>query len=286
MPIFTQGENYDEVDVEEEEEVKDKEIVEEKEEADEGKPKKKPPKKKKQSKQASMKMAAIGIGATVLIVGVGIFAMSMESARREAQAEQEAQDNFDRVNQMFEAGKKDPAQFQEPEEEALPEVVASTTFTDKELTALRKWGYTASEIELASRNGLSAKELVASARADREEAQKEALAAVSDTASDEYKYLLDKTWLGQEELDISKFTSDIMYNQMTYTDNADFEKIEPRGRQCFIKVYLSDGSVAFMDVTPSRYNELPDSGNIVVEVYYVDVEGTWVITSITEKRVS
>lgn len=278
MPIFTQGENYDEVDVDEEEEVKDKEIVEEDE-------KKSPVKKKKQSKQETLKIAAIAIGATVLIIGAGIVAMSISSAKREAQAEQEIQDNFDRVNEMFEAGKKDPAQFQEQEEE-VHETAAPTSYTEKELTALRKWGFTASEIEIASRDGLSAKELVASARADREEAQKEALAAVSDTASDEYKYLLNKTWLGQDPLDISKFTSDIMYNQMTYTDNADFEKIEPRGRQCFIKVYLSDGSVAFMDLTPSRYNELPESGNIVVEVYYVDVEGTWVITSITEKRVS
>lgn len=285
MPIFTQGENYDEVDVDEEEEVKDKEIVEEEEEEEEKPKKKSPAKKKKQSKQETMKIAAIAIGATVLIVGTGIIAMSISSAKREAQAEQEIQDNFDRVNEMFEAGKKDPAQFQEQEEEVL-ETAAPTSYTEKELTALRKWGFTASEIEIASRDGLSAKELVASARADREEAQKEALAAVSDTASDEYKYLLNKTWLGQEPLDISKFTSDIMYNQMTYTDNADFEKIEPRGRQCFIKVYLSDGSVAFMDLTPSRYNELPESGNIVVEVYYVDVEGTWVITSITEKRVS
>ena len=219
----------------------------------------------------------------IAVVGINV-AKAKKIADQEA-AEQEA---FEQTQRLYEYHQEmgDQPTLASETTEAETQPAFSVTYTSAELKALRKWGYTASELEIASRDGLTPQELVDSARADREEAQKEALAAVSDTASDEYKKLLNQTWLGGEPLDVSQFTADYVYNTEERTEIADYEKCDPHGEQCFIKVYLDNGDAAFMQVTPQRFNELPDTGNMVVVIDDVTLNDVTVITSITEQRVN
>ena len=155
-----------------------------------------------------------------------------------------------------------------------------------DIKVLRKWGYTANELEVASRDGISAKALVEQAKKDREAAQREALKVVSDTASPEYQNLLNMTWLGGEPLDLTGVDPNIVYNTETWTENVDYEKCGAQGTQLFIKLYLDDGTAAFMAVTPGRYVELADSGNIVVNLEALTSETLRVITKVTEVRVN
>lgn len=301
MPVYVQKDEYDEEydspveETETEEEPSEKEPEEEAEDADDEeeapkKPKKKPvkKKKKKRSSRNTALIAGAAVGSTVLIVMVAVVGINVAKAKKVADQEAAEQEAFEQTQRLYEYHQEmgDQPTLASEEIEAETQSAFSVTYTSAELKALRKWGYTASELEIASRDGLTPQELVDSARADREEAQKEALAAVSDTASDEYKKLLNQTWLGGEPLDVSQFTADYVYNTEERTEIADYEKCDPHGEQCFIKVYLDNGDAAFMQVTPQRFNELPDTGNMVVVIDDVTLNDVTVITSITEQRVN
>ena len=256
------------------------------EEEEEEKPKQKKKKQKKRSVATTKKLIVLGIGSTALIVVMVVTSIGM-SVKRKAAAEAKRQEElYAEVAKSYTPLESDNTSETEPATEQQDVSTSGSSYTDKELRALRKWGYTASEISIAERDGLSAKDLVASAKEDREEAQKEALAAVSDTASDEYKNLLDKTWLGGEELDVSGFTSDLIYMPSERVENVDYVKCEPHNQQCFIKLMLDNGVPAFMYITPDRYNELPDTGNMVVDIQTVTAGDVEVITSISEQRVN
>lgn len=298
MPVYVQKDEYDEEydspveETEMEEEASEKEPgeVEDTDEEEEApkKPKKKHVKKKKRSSRNTALIAGAAIGSTVLIVMVAVVGINVAKAKKVADQEAAEQEAFEQTQRLYEYHQEmgDQPTLASDETEAETQPTFSVTYTSAELKALRKWGYTASELEIASRDGLTPQELVDSARADREEAQKEALAAVSDTASDEYKKLLNQTWLGGEPLDVSQFTADYVYNTEERTEIADYEKCDPHGEQCFIKVYLDNGDAAFMQVTPQRFNELPDTGNMVVVIDDVTLNDVTVITSITEQRVN
>lgn len=298
MPVYRQDRNYEEEMAEEpvveekEEEKEEKEEQseesEEEESEEEDKPKQKKPKKKKTKRNTKM-IVALSLGSTALLVLVGVAAIGIKTKQDEAASRKAQKEAFEQMIAESEAYantgetiSNDP----DAEEDTQPEVTSSVSYSDQELKALRKWGYTASEIEVASQQGLSAKELADSAREDREEAQKEALAAVSDTASDEYKNLLYSTWLGGEDLDVSAFTNDYIYTSTSRVENVDYEKCAAKNEQCFIRLNLDNGKPAFMYITPDRYNELPDTGNMVVEITTVQSGDIEVITDIVEQRVN
>ena len=170
--------------------------------------------------------------------------------------------------------------------ETVSPVGTNVSYKLDDIKVLRKWGYTANELEVASRDGISAKALVEQAKKDREAAQREALKEVSDTASPEYQNLLNKTWLGGDPIDLTGVDPNIVYNTETWTENVDYEKCGAQGTQLFIKLYLDNGTAAFMSVTPGRYVELADSGNIVVNLEALTSENLCVITKVTEVRVN
>ena len=288
MPIFSQGEDYVEEDTGAVQESEEQVEVEETEEPEpKQKPRISPPNaaQRKEMKKLNPKViACAGVGAVVLVIA--IFAAVKISSSMRVQAQQDAlesQAEHDRqLAEMF--PQESPAETQTAE--TVPEQ-QSLIYNDTELEALRKWGYTGYQIELASQQGLSARGLVDEARAQREEAQKEALAAVSDTASPEYQNLLNSTWLGGEPLDLSTVDPTGQYTVSRETVNVDFEKIEARGTQLYIKVYFDDGKSAFMQMNPRRYITLPNSGNIVVSVEKYEITETeYVFISISEVSIS
>lgn len=160
-------------------------------------------------------------------------------------------------------------------------------FNAKTADTLRKWGFTNSQMEIAQRDGISAEDMVAQAKQERKEAQYEAMMEAADATSEAYQKLLQQTWLGQPPMDISGFNDiNTMYQTETKTENVDYDKIEAHGRQLWIKCYLEDGTTAFMQCTPARYNSLPDSGNIVIQYTMLVAGDSRVITAINEYKVN
>ena len=175
---------------------------------------------------------------------------------------------------------------------ATPEPVKYYDNTTVEL--LRKYGYTGDEIDEASKSNADVDALVEAAKALQDEAAKEAIARMMDTASDEYRQLINTTQYCmpyQEYVSVPWTTEGYVNRDGSYIVNADFEKIPTYGYQLRIKVKIANGTYVFMDVAPERYYEMPDSGNIVVRVDYTvygcepdDVQ--LYITSVTEKDIT
>lgn len=163
----------------------------------------------------------------------------------------------------------------------------STTFsyTDEEKQQLRAWGYTGDEIEDHESKETPVDELVAASRQEQEEAR----ATLSNPESPEYQALLNNTWLGQQALAIPQYeegvSEGIIYYD-TYTLNADYEKVPAHGHNLLLKVYLEDGSYAFMECPLLRYMQLPDSGNIVVSYQTASIDGATIVSNMKEVAVS
>lgn len=255
MPIYGQGDTY------EEEEIED---VEESEE--------------KKSFSVNPKIIGLSCAGVALVLIIG--AVLVWSGVQKDKAQQQA--NADAVFQNL----KDQEELFEEDGETQPVVQqSSVSYSKKEVEALRLWGYTADEIEISSRDGIPAKTLVDQAKFDRQLAQKEALDAVRDTASPEYQELLNKTWLGGAPLNLDAVDPNVIYNNTSRKMNVDYEKCGAQGSQLFLKLYLDDGTAAFMTVTPNRWKELNDSGNIVVEVTWREAGELRIVTDVHEVRV-
>lgn len=274
MPIYGQGDTY------EEEEIED--TVEESEEAEE--------KPAKQKKSFSVNPKIIGLScagvALVLIIGAVLIWSGVQKDKAQQQANADAV--FQNLKDQEELQERNPELFEEGGETQAEQPVvqqSSVSYSKKEVEALRLWGYTADEIEISSRDGIPAKTLVDQAKFDRQLAQKEALDTVRDTASPEYQELLNKTWLGGAPLNLDAVDPNVIYNNTSRKMNVDYEKCGAQGSQLFLKLYLDDGTAAFMTVTPNRWKELNDSGNIVVEVTWREAGELRIVTDVHEVRV-
>lgn len=301
MPVYGQGDFYEEEEIEEEEfeetpqpkstsrKPARQELPEEDDE--EAKPEKKP----KKPIKINPELIACVVGLVVVLIII-IFIVATVSANQrkkaEAKAEREALEQIQAMEDYYNEHPEerptpaDPNAVEPTETLAVSPAGVTVSYKLDDIKVLRKWGYTANELEVASRDGVSAKALVEQAKKDREAAQREALKEVSDTASPEYQNLLNKTWLGGDPIDLSGVDPNIVYNTETWTENVDYEKCGAQGTQLFIKLYLDNGTVAFMSVTPGRYVELADSGNIVVNLEALTSETLCVITKVSEVRVN
>jgi hypothetical protein len=139
------------------------------------------------------------------------------------------------------------------------------TYSAFDIDRLRIAGYTGDEIETNEKQGASVDSLVEVSKQKRDEALKaeysELRAASITAASPDYKKLMANTWLGGVDRVVTKGQSEISSKGK---DNANYEKLPSKGNQLFIKITLSDGRIVFMQVRPSRYADLKDSGNMIV----------------------
>lgn len=136
---------------------------------------------------------------------------------------------------------------------------------------LRKMGYTGDEIELAKSTGVSVDTLVEAAEALHDEAAKEALTRMSDSASEEFQHIVNNSIFCMPEVQFEAFDSNVDSSRKytgSYIVNADYEKVPTYGNQLWIKVKIANGTFAFYLVTPERWETLPDTGNIVMQVSY------------------
>lgn len=150
-----------------------------------------------------------------------------------------------------------------------------------ELEELRLAGYTGNEIEQYEREEVPASELVNAAKAARKAQYEAELAPYFDSASEEFMEVYRHTWLGQGDLVFDTDSSRYEYYETTM--NVDYRKLPAKGHQLFIEYYLSNGDTCFLTVTPEKYLQLSDTGNIVLKIYYTKTaDGSKIVTGAEE----
>lgn len=275
MPIYGQGDTYEEEEIEETEETVEEEAEEK-------------PVKQKKSFSVNPKIIGLSCAGVALVLAIGAVLIWSGVQKDKAQQQANADAVFQNLKDQEDLQARNHELFEDNGETQAEQPVvqqSSVSYSKKEVEALRLWGYTADEIEISSRDGIPAKTLVDQAKFDRQLAQKEALDAVRDTASPEYQELLNKTWLGGAPLNLDSVDPNVIYNNTSKKLNVDYEKCGAQGSQLFLKLYLDDGTAAFMTVTPNRWKELAETGNIVVEVTWREAGDLRIVTDVHEVRV-
>lgn len=163
--------------------------------------------------------------------------------------------------------KKKPAEedYSHLDEMLTPDAEETFMYTAQELQDLRDAGYTGNEIEDYQFAEIDAEYLIEEAAASRKAQYESEIVPYFEAASDEFKSLLRRTWVGMDEFEIPEGDSDT-WTYIVGKFNVDYEKIGARGLQCFIKIYLEDESEGFMTLPPDRYTAIADSGNMIVEL--------------------
>lgn len=157
-----------------------------------------------------------------------------------------------------------------------PEWIIETTtpfsYSITDIERLREVGYTGTEIEEYQSLQISVDDLVNEAIAKRDAWIQEAVAPLYDTASDQFKEYVSSTWLSLSERDdLSEWTKENIAMSYVLRKNLDYEKIDVRGNQLYIKIYLdtdSEDNYFFLNVTPLEWSKLKDKGNVIVNYTY------------------
>lgn len=150
-------------------------------------------------------------------------------------------------------------------------IVSTFEYTEEEYADLRRVGYTSSEIEEFKDKELAAAPLIEQAEQSRKMYLEETLAPYYDGRSEAFKELENQTWVGLPLVDADALPDspedfDLIKKTQT-TINTDFEKVEPRGNQLFIKIYTdrAHDNWVYYQCTLYQWDTLEDYGNIVIE---------------------
>lgn len=162
------------------------------------------------------------------------------------------------------------------------ESVDVSFYSSEQIEQLRSFGYTGTEIEQYATEEKSFYELKQEAEDARKEWLNAAIEPFMDTASDEFKYAYNSTWLNLQPVDMNAIQS--TYGFYENTENLTYEKIPLYGHQLYIRVFLNPEKTDWflLEITPERYHELADQGNIVVTYGYNTVAITNEDGSISE----
>lgn len=163
------------------------------------------------------------------------------------------------------------------------------SYTVEERETLRDNGYTADDIERYEADERDPYSLVQEAEQRRQEIYDEEVKPILDGASPKYKALEKMTWLGTGVMSQQILNNEEgSYEERYGTYNTDYIKVDPHGSQLFIKLTLKElnNQDIFMTLTPSRFNELDKSGNIVVVIEYNKyADGSILVTDVQEKDI-
>lgn len=146
----------------------------------------------------------------------------------------------------------------------------SSPVSSSDTETLRKLGYTGDEIDLAISTGMDIQAMIDAAQQLQDEAAREAINRMSEFLSPEFQHIYNNSIFFMPEQPFiapQSFETKHSYSG-SYIVNADYEKIDTYGYQLWIKVKIANNTYAFMQVVPSRWETLPDTGNIVVRVDY------------------
>lgn len=238
-----------------------------------------------------IKMLAIGGVAVLIVLAILLLLATKKSGNAEDAYESSysESDDYNPASALLAtdgANQVDSTAEGVVEEEVYYEPTSSLNFTDDEIVNLRKHGYTGDEIELASANYVSYDSLIEEADALIKAEQQEVLYELSDTGSEAYQTLLNMTWLQGQDLVINELLPDENGNIDIYTEtktmNIDYVKVPSKGSQLWLKCDCREFGVNFLLTDPSRWVQLSDSGNILVEISVTYWGGTPVVTNIVE----
>lgn len=97
-----------------------------------------------------------------------------------------------------------------------------------------------------------------------------------------FNSLYEYTWLNGNPInvEISDYKTHVFR-----VENIRYIKIPPRGNQLWIRLTLLNGNNIFMSVTPEKYIQLRDDGNMVVKITFVTYNDIEFITEIVELNI-
>lgn len=159
--------------------------------------------------------------------------------------------------------------------------------SSEDMIRLRGYGYTGDEIEYALSHGFSVDALIERAKSRLDSINAESWRRTSDASSEEYKYLMDKTYLGQPEAMpvIDQREMDPLQVINDYTNvviNCDYEKCPMNGLQLYLKCKIANDTYYWYPVRPARWATLPQSGNIVLRITFNNWAGSTYIVDAEE----
>lgn len=230
-------------------------------------------------------IAGAALLVTVIIIIAAVYFKTQKGKRSEISDEYGDLSEFmiDENSPLYQAQTETMAQDSGNQNEEVQQ--NSIAYSDDEIQQLREAGYTGQEIEKFASQGLRVTTKIAEAKAEQRQFFEENLADYLDGKSEKYKELETYTWLGQQELIFDANNID-NWNNKEIVKNCDYVKVPARGYQTFLRVEISDGNYAFMLVRPERYQQLPQTGNIVVYLRYYTTGDTTIIYQIEEKSIN
>ena len=168
----------------------------------------------------------------------------------------------------------------------VQEEIAPINISDEDRIRLRQLGYTGDEIDFALSNGFDVEGLIKEVEKLYDEEADAALKRMSDSASEEFRYVIDNTYFSQEGYEFVDITElpfgEADYYHGSYVVNADYVKCPTYGAQLQLKCKVSSDLDIFHVVTPERFASLPESGNIVLEVFYTVFGSSIYVTDVVE----
>lgn len=178
--------------------------------------------------------------------------------------------------------KKEPEPVEEPVEEVVveepvfeeqPITYTPITYTAEEVMNLHAAGATNEQIEEWQQTAIPYDYVYYSMLEQYYAFQLRNTLPTYDMSSDEFKDVISDTWMAlPKRTDIVEWTNpDYLAYQYEEKQNLDYEKVEPFGNQLFLKVYLdatTHESWFFLNITPEEWNQLDDTGNVVVSYTY------------------
>jgi hypothetical protein len=180
---------------------------------------------------------------------------------------------------------EDEIYFDEPWGDYEEELPPLFTYSAYEADRLRAVGYTAREIEeFEFQEIIDIQPLIETQIEARREVfldmYRAFLREARESGNEQYNYVLSNTYLGLPPQEFIE--EDERRDYVTYTENVDYWKMPLQGWQPTIKLRLANDAVIYMHVTPSRYEELRDSGNMNIRYDYIYYKGVKSVTNVTE----
>lgn len=159
-------------------------------------------------------------------------------------------------------------------------------YSAEEREEFRVWGFTADDIEKFEAEERNPAEIIQDVKDKQDKAIAELFEPYKDSESEEFKELKKNTWVGGE--DIPEEVLSMPYSEYFGTYNCDYRKIPAKGTQLYVKIYIFElKQAAFFTVTPERYAQLKETGNIVVYVTFNKYDdGRIIITKLEEKNIA
>lgn len=241
------------------------------------------------NKKKILIVAGIAV-ALVLVIIVGLFVKekvsgpSQEDKDRVAKYEQAASDEEPDNGEVSDPDDNGNITLDKPEEtdeDAVP-------ITDEDVKELRSYGYTGDEIEQAKIDGVSASYMIKEAKKSMDERLKEEYTEIRDSmldsGSEDYKNLIELTWLNGENVEVKpeQGGDEKSYSKYSTRENVRYVKVPAHGNQLFIQLTLKDRDPIYFNVSPQKYWKLDQEGNMVISYTVYEFGGKEYITTIKE----